>query len=177
MSNPFMNTLTSGSSANIKVNNTSPNNFGKISVPLTSLPDVVIDTDAVSNGEVLTYDTTSSKWKNQNPLSSIHLSSLSDCAISNPSDSSSLIYSSYLSKWINTPNQIITMDFILYVRQVDFTGGAGTCVSTSFYSWNSAYASFVVDASFVNQTSSFFIKLPTDLSNGSIIYFQIATVG
>ena len=64
------------------------------------------------------------------------------------------------------------MDFSLYVRQLDFTG-----TNPSVYNYNSTYRSIMCDASFVNQTSSYFIKLPTDLSNGSIIYIQVATVG
>ena len=64
MSNPFINKLTSGSSSNVNVHNISPNYFGKISVPLTSLPDVVIGTENLVDSQVLVYDILSSKWKN-----------------------------------------------------------------------------------------------------------------
>ena len=78
------------------------------------LSDVVVQ--ELADGEVLTYDETASKGISQNPLSTFNLSNLSDYAITNPTDSSSLIYNSFLSKWIDTSNQIITMDFSLYVR-------------------------------------------------------------
>ena len=69
------------------------------------------------------------------------------------------------------------MDFSsLYVRQIDFTGG-GTNISPSYYNYNSTYYSIVVDGSFVTQASSYFVKLPTNLSNGSIIYIQVPTIG
>ena len=119
MSNPFINTLSSGSSSDIKVNNISPNYFGKTSVPLTSLPDVVIDADTFSDGEVRTYDTASSAWKNKTN-SNVNLSSLSDCSITNQSVSSTLLYNSFVNKWINVPCDVIFMDFSsLYVRQID----------------------------------------------------------
>ena len=139
------------------------------------LSDVVIQ--ELADGEVLTYDETTSKWINQAPTSG-NLSTLSDIAITEQiSDSSSLIYNSYLQKWINVPYDVLSMDFTsLYVCQIDYTGG-GTSASPSYYNYNSTYRSLVVDASFVSQTSSYFIKLPTDLSNGSIVYIQVATVG
>ena len=60
---------------------------------LSFLSDVVIQ--ELADGEVLTYDETTSKWINQAPTSG-NLSTLSDCAITEPiSDSSSLIYNSF----------------------------------------------------------------------------------
>ena len=52
----------------------------------------------LADGEVLTYDVTTSKWINQNPFSTVNLSGLSDCAITNPTDSSSLIYNTFFFK-------------------------------------------------------------------------------
>ena len=135
-----------------------------------------VDIQELAGGEVLTYDAITSKWKNQAPTSG-NLSTWSDIAITEPiSDSSSLIYNTFLNKWINTPNQVITMDLSLYVRQLDFIGG-GTGMNPSYYSFNSTYYSIVVDGSFVTQASSYFVKLPTNLSNGSIIYIQVPTIG
>ena len=50
-------------------------------------------------------------------------------------------------------------------------------MNPSYYSFNSTYYSIVVDGSFVTQASSYFVKLPTNLSNGSIIYIQVPTIG
>ena len=58
-----------------------------------------------------------------------------------------------------------------------FVKSINTGTNPSVYNYNSTYRSIVCDASFVNQISSYFIKLPTNLSNGSIIYIQVATVG
>ena len=69
------------------------------------------------------------------------------------------------------------MDFSSYVGQSSYTGGAGTSLTTSFYSYSTLFSSVVCDLSFLTQVSSYFIKLPTTLSNGTSIYIQTANTG
>lgn len=72
--------------------------------------DVDIDTDTLSdlkdttissasNGQVLMYDSTSSKWKNQTPTTT--LARLSDTQISSATDGQVLKYNSTSQKWVN----------------------------------------------------------------------------
>ena len=72
--------------------------------------DVDIDTDTLSdlkdttissasNGQVLMYDSTSSKWKNQTPTTT--LAGLSDTQISSATDGQVLKYNSTSQKWVN----------------------------------------------------------------------------
>ena len=72
--------------------------------------DVDIDTDTLSdlkdttissasNGQVLMYDSTSSKWKNQTPTTT--LVGLSDTQISSATDGQVLKYNSTSQKWVN----------------------------------------------------------------------------
>lgn len=72
--------------------------------------DVDIDTDTLSdlkdttisstsNGQVLMYDSTSSKWKNQTPITT--LAELSDTQISSATDGQVLKYNSTSQKWEN----------------------------------------------------------------------------
>lgn len=72
--------------------------------------DVDIDTDTLSdlkdttissasNGQVLMYDSTSNKWKNQTPIKT--LAGLSDTQISSATDGQVLKYNSTSQKWVN----------------------------------------------------------------------------
>ena len=72
--------------------------------------DVDIDTDTLSdlkdttissasNGQVLMYDSTSNKWKNQTPTTT--LAGLSDTQISSATDGQVLKYNSTSQKWVN----------------------------------------------------------------------------
>lgn len=77
--------------------------------------DVDIDTDTLSdlkdttissasNGQVLMYDSTSSKWKNQTPTTT--LEGLTDTQIASLSNGQVLKYDSASSKWVNADNSL-----------------------------------------------------------------------
>ena len=61
MSNPFMQ-YASGGSSSVTVNSTKPNAPSNIAVPLSSLSDVNIIKESLSNGEILSW--TDGKWGN-----------------------------------------------------------------------------------------------------------------
>lgn len=64
---------------------------------LSDLKDTTIS--SASNGQVLMYDSTSSKWKNQTPITT--LAGLSDTQISSATDGQVLKYNSTSQKWVN----------------------------------------------------------------------------
>ena len=77
--------------------------------------DVDIDTDTLSdlkdttissasNGQVLMYDSTSGKWKNQTPTTT--LAGLTDTQIASLSNEQVLKYDSASSKWVNADNSL-----------------------------------------------------------------------
>lgn len=55
----------------------------------------------LANGQVLTYDATSSKWKNVTLQIATALASLTDVVLSNPSDGQVLKYNGTVGKWVN----------------------------------------------------------------------------
>ena len=139
---------------------------------MSSLNDVALST--ISTNQVLQWNGT--KWSNATMSLVTALSGLTDTSISNTVDGNSLYYYSYLNKWYNGPNKMMNYDTSAYITQSNYTGN-GTSLSPSQYSYNTWFYSLVCDCSFISQVSSYFIKLPTALSNGSVIYIQIASSG
>ena len=98
--NPFLsNTIQSNS--NIKVNGISSNVFDNIPVPLSSLTDVYLSN--VLNSQVLSYDSTLSKWINSDASGGLsNLDDLLDVNISSIANGNILKYDTATSKWINS---------------------------------------------------------------------------
>ena len=65
---------------------------------LSSLTDIHLT--SIGNGNILKYDTSSSKWIKSNDIDNLSL--LSDVTISTPLNNQSLIYDSTLTKWKNS---------------------------------------------------------------------------
>ena len=103
MSNPFIN-VNSNTETTTKVNNISANAFGNIVVPIESLSDVNIISP--TNGQQMTYNSTTAKWTNTTPASMITaLSALTDCSITDPVTNNFLQYNG--SEWVS---QSVTID-------------------------------------------------------------------
>lgn len=67
---------------------------------ISTLTDVTLT--SLTNGQILVWNSGSSKWINANPPSgSTALSTLSDVTISSPSNGQALIYNSGTGKWVN----------------------------------------------------------------------------
>ena len=77
--------------------------LSSLSTALSTLTDCVITSP--STGQVLKYNSTSSKWENATDTDA--LSSLSDVTISNPTDNQVIIYSSLFNKWMNATYTVV----------------------------------------------------------------------
>ena len=98
MSNPFL--KSTKSITNITVNNIIQDVFDNIPVYLNSMTDVEFTN--VLNSQILSYDSTSSKWINVNALGGVSkLDDLLDVVILNSTNNQSLIYNTTSSKWEN----------------------------------------------------------------------------
>ena len=85
---------------NIEVNRISPDNFGNVNIPLSSLIDV--QTSDLLDKQVLAYSSSSKKWINSvssGTGGASALSGLTDCAITTPFSGQILKYIG--SKWVN----------------------------------------------------------------------------
>ena len=100
MTSPYISTATSSGSVNIKVNNLKPDRSGNITVPLSSLSDMLLT--SLADGDVIKYDSSTQKFKN-GVGSSGSLSGLTDVWIpySALDGGQVLSYVSRLQKWIN----------------------------------------------------------------------------
>ena len=102
MTSPFI--TNNKSSGKISINGISSVS-GNVEVPLSSLVDILLT--SLSDGQVLKYDETSSKWKNGTVSGGISsLSNLTDVSVSSPSNDQILVFTtdSSLNKW--TPYSI-----------------------------------------------------------------------
>ena len=100
MTSPFISGGTTSNTVNIKVNSRRPNAIGNISVPLSSLPDVLIDNTLTSN-QTLKFNGTN--WINSNSSSgSTTLAALTDTSITGATGGNFLSYSPRLGKWTNS---------------------------------------------------------------------------
>jgi len=103
---------------------------------LSSMTDVAIS--SATGGQVLTYDSTASKWKNAS-IPSEAIDDLSDVTISSASDGQALLYNSTSGKWENgnvasgSGGSIITVTTSassLYGQTVTLTDGVSTMTKT-----------------------------------------------
>ena len=69
---------------------------------LAGLTDVTLTTP--SNGEVLTYDSTSQEWVNAPSVASNSLAGLTDVTLTTPQDGEVLTYDSTNQEWVNAPS-------------------------------------------------------------------------
>ena len=113
---PYNNGSVHGQVTRIVANQSLTNNLLKINKTNLSLQYNLndINVSSLTDGQVLSYNASSSKWMNSTlSAGSSSLSTLTDCTINTPIEGNLLVYSASASKWINADT---IPDNILFVK-------------------------------------------------------------
>ena len=125
---------------------------------IDNLTDVTINTP--TDGQVLQYNATSSKWENATIQTVVALSGLTDVLLTSVSSNQILIYDTTTQKWVNSSLKTINNNSLIGAGNIDISGGGN-----GNYLWITSGSSLNADSCYVDSglyllTSGSFSNVP-----------------